>query len=83
MALNPRFAGHRIGNPGGHTVELYLDFVCPWCGIMIAKLSTVNVSTGLQLIVAYFPESGKRLSKYMFYLPSPGTILAPFFDDDT
>ena len=83
MALNPRFVGHRIGKPGGHTVELYLDYVCPWCGIMIAKLSTVNAFIGAQLTVVYFPNARKGLSKHKFHLPSPSTTLAPFFYDDT
>lgn len=42
MALNPRFAGHRIGKPGGHTVELYVDYVCPWSRIMFDKLYKVH-----------------------------------------
>jgi protein-disulfide isomerase len=41
MALNPRFAGHRIGKVGGHTVEVYVDYVCPWSTIMIDKLYKV------------------------------------------
>lgn len=44
MALNPRFAGHRIGKAGGHTVELYVDYVCPWSKIMIDKLYKVNLA---------------------------------------
>jgi len=38
MALNPRFAGHRIGKAGGHTVELYVDYVCPYSKKMFDKL---------------------------------------------
>jgi hypothetical protein len=41
MALNPRFAGHRLGKAGGHTVELYLDYTCPWSGKMFEKLYKV------------------------------------------
>jgi hypothetical protein len=41
MALNPRFAGHRLGKAGGHTVELYVDYVCPWSKIMFEKLYKV------------------------------------------
>ena len=37
MALNPRFAGHRLGKAGGHTVELYLDYTCPWSGKIFDK----------------------------------------------
>jgi hypothetical protein len=42
MALNPRFAGHRIGKAGGHTIELYVDYVCPYSKIMLDKLYNVN-----------------------------------------
>ena len=45
MALNPRFSGHRIGKVGGHTVELYVDYVCPYSKIMIEKLCTVTAPT--------------------------------------
>lgn len=42
MALNPRFAGHRIGKAGGHTIELYVDYVCPFSKKMFDKLYQVS-----------------------------------------
>src|SRR2546423_14564192 len=39
MALNLRFAGYQISKPGVHTIELYLDFVCPWSRILVEKLA--------------------------------------------
>jgi len=47
MALNPRFAGHRVGKPGGHTIELWVDYVCPYSKIMLDKLCKVYTSKTL------------------------------------
>jgi hypothetical protein len=41
MALNPKFSGHRIGAAGGHTIEIYLDYVCPFSKKMFDKLYEV------------------------------------------
>ena len=42
MALNPRLAGHRVGRVGGHTIEVYVDYVCPYSKKMIDKLVQVR-----------------------------------------
>jgi hypothetical protein len=60
MALNPRFSGHRVGKPGGHTVELYLDYVCPWSKIMFDKLYSVQSVLSGVLTVVCPPNARER-----------------------
>ncbi|KAG2229269.1 thioredoxin-like protein [Thamnidium elegans] len=39
MALAPQFAGHRLGSAfAPHTLEIYLDYVCPFSAKMYKKL---------------------------------------------
>ncbi|KAI8098150.1 thioredoxin-like protein, partial [Gilbertella persicaria] len=39
MALAPQFAGHRLGSADAtHTIEIYLDYVCPFSAKMYKKI---------------------------------------------
>ncbi|KAI8372677.1 thioredoxin-like protein [Choanephora cucurbitarum] len=39
MALAPQFSGHRLGSiAAAHTIELYLDYVCPFSAKMYKKI---------------------------------------------
>ncbi|ORE02641.1 hypothetical protein BCV72DRAFT_338588 [Rhizopus microsporus var. microsporus] len=39
MALAPQFAGHRLGSAlAPHTIELYLDYVCPFSAKLYKKI---------------------------------------------
>lgn len=83
MALNPRFAGHRIGKAGGHTIELYLDFVCPWSRIMVEKLAKVDPFLEPNLTAGHFPWSRGIIPKYQLHFPAPSTTLAPLINNDS
>jgi len=71
MALNPRFAAHRVGNPGGHTIDLWVDYVCPWSKIMIDKLVKV---APYHTFVDLFRISFRLLRKTFQIFPSFSVI---------
>ncbi|KAI5477037.1 thioredoxin-like fold domain protein [Pseudohyphozyma bogoriensis] len=68
MALAPQFATHRIGSPQAlHTLELYLDLICPFSAKLLTGLrehgkviplieSSPDVASSLQLVIRQVPQ---------------------------
>lgn len=38
MSISPRYASHRFGPEGAHTLEVYLDYVCPFSAKLWKRL---------------------------------------------
>jgi hypothetical protein len=78
MALNPRFAAHRIGKAGGHTIDLYLDYVCPYSRKMFDKLYYVSLLSEAALIARKSSQHSKRTilqcASSSVIKSSPGTL---------
>jgi len=82
MALNPKFSGHRFGPPGGHTIEFWVDYVCPFSKKFFDTL--YKVPTPITLDNSGHPsnlENGS--SERLFHLPPPNPALASFLDNDS
>ncbi|ANB15118.1 hypothetical protein AWJ20_2738 [Sugiyamaella lignohabitans] len=47
MSISPRYLSHRLGSGGAHTIEIYLDYVCP------------NSKRAFETLLKVFPEAEK------------------------